>query len=103
MAGYNFVLDTLDAIGVDVVGLSVDSREDCAALTDRLGLEFPLVGELAYPDALDAVGAYRFEQSASAFQATAFVLDPERHVEAAVYSATNVGRLTPEEVMRAFG
>ena len=102
MAGYNFVLDTLDAIRVDVVGLSVDSREDCAALTDRLGLEFPLVGELAYPEALDAVGAYRFERR-SAFQATAFVLDSDRRVEAAVYSATNVGRLTPEEVMRAFG
>ena len=102
MAGYNWLLDTLDAIGVDVVGLSVDPREDIAALSERLGLEFPLVGELAYPDALDAVGAYRFERR-GAFQATAFVLDADRRVEAAVYSATNVGRLQPEEVMRAFG
>ena len=102
MAGYNWLLDTLDGIGVDVVGLSVDSREDIAELTERLGLEFPLVGELAYPDALDAVGAYRFERR-NAFQATAFVLDADRCVEAAVYSATNVGRLTPEELMRTYG
>ena len=102
MAGYNWLLDTLNAIGVDVVGLSVDSREDTAELTERLGIEFPLVGELAYPDALDAVGAYRFERR-QAFQATAFVLDADRRVEAAVYSATNVGRLQPEEVMRSFG
>ncbi len=102
MAGYNFVLDALGALGMDVLGLSVDGRTELAALSERLALGFPLVGELAYPAAVDAVGAYRHTRR-NAFEAAAFVLDPDRRVEAAVYSASNVGRLMPEEVLRAFG
>ncbi len=102
MAGYNYVLSDLNSLGLDIVGLTVDGRDELQMLAERLGLEFPLVGELAYPDAVDAIGAYRHEPR-STFQATAFVLDADRNVEAAIYSATNIGRLMPEEVMRVFG
>jgi alkyl hydroperoxide reductase subunit AhpC len=91
----------LTSLGVDVVGLSVDSRGELQALSDRLGLEFTLVGELAYPRDVDAIGAYHHEPRNS-FQATSFVLDSSHRVEAAVYSATNIGRLMPEEILRVF-
>ena len=99
MVAYSYVLDAFTALGVQVVGLSVDSAADAAATRKRLQVDVPLVGDLAYPDSVDALGAYRNEDRQS-HQASAFVLDANRVVEHAVYSATNVGRLMPEEVLR---
>ena len=99
MAAYSYVLDAFTALGVQVVGLSVDSAVDSAGLRERLQVDVQLVGDLAYPDSVDALGAYRNEDRQS-HQASAFVLDANRVVEHAVYSATNVGRLMPEEVLR---
>ena len=96
------MLSAFNTLDLQVVGLSVDRRENLAELSDRLGLEFPLVGELRYPDAVDAIGAYR-NDGRSSFHATGIVLSPDQRVEAAVYSASNIGRLMPEEVMRVFG
>ena len=56
MAAYSYVLDAFTALGVQVVGLSVDSAADSAGLRERLQLDVPLVGELAYPDSVDALG-----------------------------------------------
>lgn len=95
------MLSALTTLGIDVIGLAVDGRGELQALSDRLGLEFTLVGELTYPNDVDAIGAYRHEPRNS-FQATAFVLDSSHRVEAAVYSASNIGRLMPEEVLRVF-
>ena len=99
MVAYSYVLDAFTALGVQVVGLSVDSAADAAATRKRLQVDVPLVGDLAYPDSVDALGAYRNEDRQS-HQASAFVLDANRVVEHAVYSATNVGRLMPDEVLR---
>ena len=99
MVAYSYVLDAFTALGVQVVGLSVDSAADAAATRKRLQVDVPLVGDLAYPDSVDALGAYRNEDRQS-HQASAFVLDADRVIEHAVYSATNVGRLMPEEVLR---
>ena len=99
MVAYSYVLDAFAALGVQVVGLSVDSAADAAATRKRLQVDVPLVGDLAYPDSVDALGAYRNEDRQS-HQASAFVLDADRVIEHAVYSATNVGRLMPEEVLR---
>lgn len=99
MVAYSYVLDAFAALGVQVVGLSVDSAADAAATRKRLQVDVPLVGDLAYPDSVDALGAYRNEDRQS-HQASAFALDADRRVEHAVYSATNVGRLMPEEVLR---
>ena len=99
MVAYSYVLDAFAALGVQVVGLSVDSADDAAATRERLQVDVPLVGDLAYPDSVDILGGYRNEDRQS-HQATAFVLDADRRVEHAVYSATNVGRLMPEEVLR---
>ncbi len=99
MVAYSYVLDAFTALGVQVVGLSVDSAADAAATRKRLQVDVPLVGDLAYPDSVDALGAYRNEDRQS-HQASAFVLDANRVIEHAVYSATNVGRLMPEEVLR---
>ena len=80
MAAYSYVLDAFAALGVQVVGLSVDSAADSAGLRERLQVDVPLVGELAYPDSVDALGAYRNEDRQS-HQATAFVLDADRTVQ----------------------
>ena len=68
-------------------------------LCDRLGLELSVVSELDYPSSVDTIGAYRNESKES-HQATALVADRHRIVQHAVYSATNIGRLMPEEVLR---
>ena len=102
MVAYNFVLDTFETIGVQVLALSTDPLTDTQALARTYRLDFPLVCELDYPSVVDKLGSYRNEDRRS-FQATAFILDAKRRVTNSVYSTTNVGRLMPDEALRILG
>jgi peroxiredoxin len=89
--------DTLAALGIRVVALSVDDAATSAALAEKVGLRFP-VGYGADATAIAAAtGAYT-NDAPSYLQSTGFVLDPAGRVLVAVYSSGAIGRLVAEDV-----
>lgn len=89
--------DTLDGLGVRVVALSVDDEATTAALTDKLGLTFP-VGHSADARAVAELTGAFVNPDPEYLQSTGFVLDPQGRVVVAVYSNGAIGRLVPEDV-----
>lgn len=97
LAAFSRAQDSLAALGVNVVALSVDDESTSAAFANSLGLRFP-IGHSADADAIAAAtGAYT-NASPKYFQTTGFVLDPEGRVITAVYSSGAIGRLMPDDV-----
>jgi peroxiredoxin len=89
--------DTLAALGVKVVALSVDDEATSAAFAARLRARFP-IGHSADVDRIAALtGAYT-NDSPKYFQTTGFILDPAGAVITAVYSSGAIGRLVPDDV-----
>ena len=97
LAAFARASETLAAMGVKVVALSVDEEQEAAALVERLRLPFP-VGYGADPAAIaEATGAYT-SADVRYLQSTGFVLGPDGRVEVAVYSSGAIGRLVPDDV-----
>lgn len=97
IAAFSRAHDTLAALGVKVVALSVDDEATSAAFVEKYGVRFP-VGHSADVDRIAAVtGAYAHENP-KYFQSTGFVLDADGRVITAVYSSEAIGRLVPEDV-----
>ena len=89
--------DSLAALAIRVVALSVDDAATSAALVEKLRLKFP-VGYGADADVIAAAtGAYT-NDAPKYLQSTGFVLDPEGKVQVAVYSTGAIGRLVVEDV-----
>lgn len=89
--------ESLDALGVKVVSLSVDDETTTRELIDDLKLTFP-VGHSADARAVAAVTGAFVNPDPVYLQSTGFVLDPEGKVVVAVYSTGAIGRLVPEDV-----
>ena len=97
LAAFSRARDSLRAIGVEVVALSVDDEATSTALVGRLRLNFP-IGFGAKADEISAAtGAYVADGSAY-LQSTGFVLDKSGRILAAVYSSGAIGRLVPDDV-----
>jgi len=89
--------ETLDALGVKVVALSVDDEPTTRELIATHGLTFA-VGHSADAAAIhEATGAF-VNADPLHLQATGFVLDPSGDVIMSVYSSGAIGRLVPEDV-----
>lgn len=99
MAGYQERLDELKKLGVGVVALSVDAREDAEKLVEELGLGFPVVYGLDVPGDAERIGAsYEAEDQGGYFHATAFLLNGH-DVYQSTYSSGPLGRLAAEHVV----
>jgi peroxiredoxin Q/BCP len=89
-------LSSLNAAGVDVVGISPDSPEKLAQFRAKEGLTFPLVSD---PDrsVLTAYGAYGEKQNygktvVGVIRST-FVIDSEGRIERAMYNVKATGHV----------
>jgi peroxiredoxin Q/BCP len=89
-------LSSLNAAGVDVVGISPDSPEKLAKFRAKEGLTFPLVSD---PDksVLTAYGAYGEKQNygktvVGVIRST-FVIDPQGRIERAMYNVKATGHV----------
>jgi peroxiredoxin len=89
--------ESLRAIGVEVVALSVDDEATSAALVEKLRLSFPIGFGANVDEVAAATGAYVGEGSAY-LQSTGFVLDKRGRILTAVYSSGAIGRLLPDDV-----
>lgn len=84
--------------GVKVVALSVDDEPTTKALTEKLGLTFP-VGHSADAHELARLTGAFVNPDPVYVQSTGFVLDPDGRVVVSVYSSGAIGRLVPEDVL----
>src|SRR5437588_9805096 len=82
----------LNELGVEVVGLSVDSLEQARQTVERHRLTFPVLYGLDTREVAKMIGASINEEPLY-LQATGFVLGPEGTVAVAVYSSSAIGRL----------
>jgi peroxiredoxin Q/BCP len=89
-------LSSLNAAGIDVVGISPDPPEKLAKFRAKDGLTFPLVSD---PDkaVLSAYGAYGEKQNygrtvVGVIRST-FVIDPDGRIERAMYNVKATGHV----------
>jgi len=97
LAAFSRAHDTLAALGVNVVALSVDDAATAAATVEKYGIRFP-VGHSADVDRIAAATGAYVNAEPKHFQTTGFVLDPAGRVITAVYSSGAIGRLVPDDV-----
>ena len=97
LAAFARAAETLTALGIKVVALSVDDQGEASALADRLRLPFP-VGYGADAGAIAAATGAYISADSRYVQSTGFLLDPDGRVEIAVYSSGAIGRLVPDDV-----
>jgi peroxiredoxin len=98
LAAFSRAHESLQAIGVNVVALSVDDEATSTELVGKLRLNFP-IGFGANADEISAAtGAYVADGSAY-LQSTGFVLDKSGRILTAVYSSGAIGRLVPDDVV----
>jgi peroxiredoxin Q/BCP len=89
-------LSSLNAAGIDVVGISPDSPEKLATFREKEGLTFPLVSD---PDTsvLTAYGAYgekqNYGRTVMGVIRSTFVIDPEGRIERAMYNVKATGHV----------
>jgi peroxiredoxin len=98
LAAFGRAHDTLAALGVKVVALSVDDAATSAALAEKHRLRFPLGHGANIEQIAAATGAYINEEPRY-FQSTGFILDPQGRVITAVYSSAAIGRLVADDVV----
>ena len=89
--------EKLDELGIRVVALSVDNKDEAAALVEKHRLNFP-IGYRVDADKVSALTGAYVNDSPRYLQSTGFVLDPTGKVITAVYSSGAIGRLVPEDV-----
>jgi peroxiredoxin len=97
LAAFSRAQESLAAIGVKVVAISVDDEATSAALVNKLRLKFPVGFGADVDHVVATTGAYAAEGSAY-LQSTGFVLDRSGRILTAVYSSGAIGRLVPEDV-----
>jgi peroxiredoxin len=107
--------DRIAAEGIKVVAISVDDRETTEALVERYDLTFP-VGYAADAREVSAVTGILVNEDTAYLEATGFVINPNGQIHTAIYSSTEgfeerivtvvysaatIGRLMPDDVLRA--
>jgi thioredoxin-dependent peroxiredoxin len=89
-------LSSLQAAGVDVVGISPDKPEKLAKFRERDGLTFPLLSD-ASRSTLEAYGAYgektMYGKKVTGVIRSTFVVDPDGKLEQAQYNVRATGHV----------
>jgi peroxiredoxin Q/BCP len=89
-------LSSLNAAGIDVVGISPDSPEQLAKFRERDGLTFPLVSD-ADTSVLSAYGAYgekqNYGRTVMGVIRSTFVIGAEGRIEHALYNVKATGHV----------
>ena len=97
-------LESLQAAGVAVVGVSPDSPQDNKAFADEHGLTYPLLSD-PNRELIDAYGLWGTktfgERTYTGVQRSTFVVGPDGHLEHAMYSVAADGHVA--EVRAALG
>lgn len=89
-------LDSMNAAGVQVIGISPDPPERLAKFRERDGLTFPLISD---PDqsVLSAYGAYgekqNYGKTVTGVIRSTFVIDPDGKIEIAMYNVKATGHV----------
>ena len=96
MAGYEDSLERLHELGVDVVALSVDSREDAEATVERLSLEYPVCWGVDAREIADRYGAIVHEEKG--YLQPLGILVRNGAVQQVTRSSGPLGRLRADEV-----
>lgn len=107
--------DKIAAEGIKVVAVSADDERATESLVKKYDLTFP-TGYAADPRQVSAVTGILVSEDTSYLEATGFVIDPNGRIHTAIYSSTDdfeerivtvvssvatIGRLMPDEVLRA--
>jgi peroxiredoxin Q/BCP len=89
-------LSSLNAAGIDVVGISPDPPESLAQFRERDGLTFPLVSD-ADKAVLIAYGAYgekqNYGRTVTGVIRSTFVIGPDGRIEKALYNVKATGHV----------
>ena len=102
LQGFQSGLTQLSDEGIGVVSLSVDSREQAAALVAEHRLQFPVAYGASIDRVAEALGTYyepRPPDQAPYLQSAGFVLGPGDTVLLAMYSSGAIGRLMWRDVL----
>ena len=97
LAAFARARESLRAMGVNVVAVSVDDDATSSALVDKLRLNFPVGFGVDAEHIAAITGAYTADDAAY-LQSTGFVLDRSGRILTAVYSSGAIGRLVPDDV-----
>jgi peroxiredoxin len=97
LAAFARARESLKAIGIEIVALSVDDEATTNALVAKLRLNFPIGFGAKADEIAAATGAY-VADGFGYLQSTGFVLDRSGRVLTAVYSSGAIGRLLPDDV-----
>ena len=89
-------LSSLHAAGIEVVGISPDSPAKLAQFRERDHLTFPLVSD-ADRSVLTSYGAYgekqNYGRTVTGVIRSTFVIDPDGHIERALYNVKATGHV----------
>lgn len=100
MADFQEHQQGLDVLDVRVVALSSDTRDNAAAMAEKLGLAFPVLYGLDPAAASELIGCYTGTHDGRPHvQPASFVLDGSGAIVHAVYSSGKVGRLTAADAL----
>ena len=91
--------EELDALGVTVYGISVDSQEHAQEVVD-IGLTFPVAYGATTEDS-DLMGAWWSEDRGGYIQPAEFMIGRGGVVLGAMYASGPVGRMGADEVVRS--
>lgn len=98
MADYQASLGQFEDRNTQLVTFSSDSKEDAQALTNKLGLTFPVGYGIDAADFAAKTGAF-YQENRGFIHATGFILRKDGTVLTAVYSSGPIGRITVPDAL----
>ncbi len=83
-----------------MVAGSVDSAEKTLALSDKLGITYPMAYGLDPEEVSRLIGSF-YEKEKNYLHASGFIVRPNNSVEMAVYSTGAIGRFVAKDALSA--
>ena len=100
MAAFQGRLDDFAGEGIRIVGGSVDALDEARGTVQGEGLTYPILHTLPLLETAETLTAF-YETRRSILHATGYVVRPDRRIAVVCYSTGPIGRLEPEDVLRA--
>jgi len=98
LAAFERALPKLREEEVTVIAASTDPRDRAEATVAEHGLSFPVGYGLPLRETAAALGAF-YEERRGIFQATGFLVRPDRTLVVSQYSSGPIGRLVWQDVL----
>lgn len=98
MAAFEKARPKLEEESIRVVAASTDPIDKAAETVREHALGFPVGYALPLRDTAAALGAF-YEEKRGVFQATGFVIKPDRTIAVSQYSSGPIGRLVWQDVL----